>query len=222
MKSIVQSAKQKKAEKGSKSNWPMESENFSSGFTTGPSLGCMFGTYMVSVDRTPVCAKPPKPKPAVIYRPTYTGVRSHIAKWKLKKKPSNWNPFDRLFQKRKNSTGFKTTRRFKIQGSEEDDSSCYRDQLGQCVSCKEGFYFSKGGATFNFSSNAPYTFNQTHANSGCHKCPADCKFCDKRGCSECSVNYEYNYEEKRCLVCEHNKVYDPFAKRCFTEKQNNF
>lgn len=197
-----------------------EYDNYASGFTTGPSLGCEHGTFLVTFDRTPVCAAPPKPNTSVKFKQTYSGVRSHIPKWQLVKKKGSWNPFDRSWKKKKGSG--KSVKRYAVAGSVQDDNSCFRDQLNQCVACKEGYYFSKGGSTFKYSATPPYTFMQSHANSGCHQCQPDCKVCDKRGCLECSNMFEYDLALKKCLPCASNKVYDPFTKRCFTEKQNNF
>jgi hypothetical protein len=67
----------------------METENYSSGFTTGASFGCEHGTYLVSFDTQPVCAKAPNEAVKVQYSPSYTGVRSKVA---AKKNSSELEP----------------------------------------------------------------------------------------------------------------------------------
>lgn len=80
----------------------------------------------------------------------------------------------------------------------------------ECLSCVNGTFL-----------NIKVKKNAKLYGKDCIKCPLKhCAQCNKLGCIYCKEGF--HFMKRKCVPCTKDQVYDPFSKRCFVKKVNQY
>jgi hypothetical protein len=205
-------------------------ENWASGFTTGPSVMCQDGFILMNFNKVATCVRAPpelvKYKKKMIPEKYFATAYKKQLEPYMKKMPKSWDPFTQ--GKTNIKVAFKHFSQYKkysaLRGVVKSSKQCFKDFLGQCINCKQGYYFSKGEKKNSYQAKPPYRFVTTHTDSGCHSClngKEHCLACDKIGCTLCKEGFFLDSKGK-CIKCNRHEVFDTFTKKCFHAKPNPY
>lgn len=80
----------------------------------------------------------------------------------------------------------------------------------ECLSCVDGTWLNPN----------PKKPTKLHGKD-CQKCKVkNCAKCDKIGCIYCKEGF--GFFKRKCMLCKKDQVYDPFTRRCFVKKVNQY
>jgi len=85
-----------------------------------------------------------------------------------------------------------------------------KEDQNECLSCVDGTWLKSG-----------IKKKSKMYGKDCQKCPVkNCAKCGKLGCIHCKDGF--GFFKRKCKACKKDQVYDPFSRRCFVQKENQY